>query len=230
MIGQPKTAMLNPTATAAQLFAQVAALPRLTVPAVRPLRRELSRQVKAAAPAAVLDLARAIIQQSTQPGAADLRWVAFELLHYHRPALNCLDWETLNELAATLDSWDSVDSFAAYLSGPAWRQGQIADAELHHWAASPNLWLRRAALVSTVALNNRARGGRGDVPRTLAVCRLLVADREDLVVKALSWALRQLTRHDPAAVAAFLADYQGQLAARVQREVSNKLTTGRKNP
>jgi 3-methyladenine DNA glycosylase AlkD len=43
-----------------------------------------------------------------------------------------------------------------------------------------------------------------------------VADREDLVVKALSWALRALARRDP--------------AARVIREVENKLTTGRKNP
>jgi hypothetical protein len=46
--------------------------------------------------------------------------------------------------------------------------------------------------VSTVALNVRSRGGSGDVPRTLAVCRFLVADPDDMAVKALSWALREL--------------------------------------
>jgi len=30
------------------------------------------------------------------------------------------------------------------------------------------------------------KGGPGDTPRTLAVCRVLAADHEDMVVKALS--------------------------------------------
>jgi 3-methyladenine DNA glycosylase AlkD len=68
------------------------------------------------------------------------------------------------------------------------------------------------------------------VPRTLAVCRLLVDDRDDMVVKAMSWALRELVAHDPDALWAFLAEYDDRLAARVRREVRNKLTTGLKNP
>ncbi len=79
-------------------------------------------------------------------------------------------------------------------------------------------------------LNVRSRGGRGDVPRTLAVCRLLLDDRDDMVVKAMSWALRELVVHDPDAVRAFLSETEGRLAARAGREVRNKLTTGLKNP
>jgi 3-methyladenine DNA glycosylase AlkD len=85
-------------------------------------------------------------------------------------------------------------------------------------------------LVSTVALNVRSHGGQGDVPRTLAVCRLLVDARDDMVVKALSWALRELVVHDPEAVRGFLEEYGERLAARVKREVRNKLATGLKNP
>jgi 3-methyladenine DNA glycosylase AlkD len=81
-----------------------------------------------------------------------------------------------------------------------------------------------------VALNMRSHGGPGDVPRTLAVCRLLVADHEDMVGKALSWALRELVVHDPQAVETFLQEHQEALAARVKREVRNKLATGLKNP
>jgi 3-methyladenine DNA glycosylase AlkD len=84
--------------------------------------------------------------------------------------------------------------------------------------------------VSTVALNVRSRGGTGDVPRTLAVCRLLVDDDDDMVVKAMSWALRELVVHDPDAVRAFLRAHGDALAARVKREVTNKLRTGLKNP
>jgi 3-methyladenine DNA glycosylase AlkD len=62
------------------------------------------------------------------------------------------------------------------------------------------------------------------------VCRLLIDDHDDMVVKALSWALRELVVHDPDAVSAFLSEHADVLAARVKREVRNKLTTGLKNP
>ena len=55
-------------------------------------------------------------------------------------------------------------------------------------------------------------------------------DRDDMVVKAMSWALRELVVHDPEAVQAFLDEYEDELAARVKREVKNKLQTGLKNP
>lgn len=66
--------------------------------------------------------------------------------------------------------------------------------------------------------------------RTLAVCRLLVDDRDDMVVKALSWALRAVVTHDTDAVREFLTAFNGRLAPRVKREVTNKLETGLKNP
>ena len=52
--------------------------------------------------------------------------------------------------------------------------------------------------------------------------------RDDMVVKALSWALRELSKRDPAAAAAFIRKYDARLAARVRREVTAKLETGRK--
>ena len=73
-------------------------------------------------------------------------------------------------------------------------------------------------------------GRSADIARTLAVCRMLVADRQDLVVKALSWALRELVVHDPEAVRRFLAQNEETLASRIKREVRNKLDTGLKNP
>ena len=133
-------------------------------------------------------------------------------------------------LAIGLDSWDSVDSFARTLSGPAWVRGLISDRLVDEWAASPDRWLRRAALVSTVALNRPNEGGRVDARRTLAVCGRLVADRDDMVVKALSWALRELGRQDAAPVRAFVAEHEAGLAPRVKREVGHKLRTGLKNP
>ena len=90
-------------------------------------------------------------------------------------------------------------------------------------------WQRRVGVVCTVALNVRARGGRGDPARTLAVCRRVVTDRDDMVVKALSWALRSLVEWDRDAVAEFLEAHDEDLASRIKREVRTKLRTGLKN-
>jgi 3-methyladenine DNA glycosylase AlkD len=174
----------------------------------------------------VLELALRLLQKPD----FTYRFLAYEFVSYHQAARKSLGPAEVLQLGKGLDSWYAVDTFAPYISGPAWREGQLPDSLIHEWAASPDRWWRRAALVSTVALNNRARGGRGDATRTLVVCRLLVEDRDDMVVKAMSWALRELVKHDPEAVTAFLAENEDTLAARVRREVGNKLTTGLKNP
>jgi 3-methyladenine DNA glycosylase AlkD len=108
--------------------------------------------------------------------------------------------------------------------------GQIDDDLIHKWARSEDRWWRRVALVCTVALNRPTLGGKGDVPRTLAVCKILADDKDDMVAKAMSWALRELSRHDVDAVLNFLEKYKDVLASRVKREVINKITTGLKNP
>ena len=136
----------------------------------------------------------------------------------------------MEEFGQGIDSWWTVDAFARTLVGPVWLKGQVSNDLIQHWTHSDDLWWRRAVLVSTVALNLRSYGGQGDVERTFEICRLLVNDHEDMVVKAMSWALRELVVHDADAVDQFLNEYKGALAARVQREVRNKLRTGLKNP
>ena len=209
---------------AAEIAAELRALPVRNTPNERAVRRRYSQKLRRAQPELILALARELLANYGE------RWVAYELIQAHKAAFQSLGEAELEEFGQGINSWWTVDAFARTLAGPAWRQGQVADALIHRWAHSPDLWWRRAALVSTVALNMRARGGYGDLPRTLAVCRLLVADHEDMVVKALSWALRELVAYDPEVVRAFLQEHEAVLAARVKYEVRNKLTTGLKNP
>ena len=129
-----------------------------------------------------------------------------------------------------MDNWASVDAYCWLVAGPAWLEGRLGDGTIEHWACSEDRWWRRAALVSTTALNNRSLGGRGDAARTLKICRMLAEDHDDMVVKGLSWALRELAPWDREAAAGFLEEHEGVLAARVKREVRNKLETGLKNP
>ncbi len=216
--------MGKPRDIARQINAEVSILPAPNTAAARSIRRQYSAQLRDEDPAFVMELASELVE------SYDQRWLAYEFIRFHPATFQQLGINELQIIGQGINSWDSVDAFARTLSGPAWLRGQIADESIHRWAVDDDLWWRRAALVSTVALNMRSHGGHGDVERTLTVCRMLVTDGEDMIVKAMSWALRELIPHDPTAVQAFLAEYDAELAARVKREVNNKLTTGLKNP
>jgi 3-methyladenine DNA glycosylase AlkD len=190
---------------------------------MRAVRVDLSRNLKRADPSQVIAAAMAL-------KAAGLGWFGWELIYGHKATLKAIDIAAVEALGKGMASWQETDGFGMILAGPAWLHGRIADADVKRWANSPDLWWRRAALVATTGLNNKSRGGRGDAERTLAIVAMLVDDREDMIVKAVSWALRMLTPWQPDAVAAFVAAHEGRLAARVKREVGNKLRTGFKNP
>jgi 3-methyladenine DNA glycosylase AlkD len=211
---------LDPVAVAAAIDREIRALPGRGVQPVRAVRRAWSRRLRAAPAEAVTAVAMALVDRQ--------RWVAYELVASHPGGLDRLGVEEVERLGEGMADWGSVDAFGCSVSGPAWRRGRIPDAVVHRWAASPDRWWRRTALVSTVPLNLRSRGGSGDTGRTLDICRRLAADGDDMVVKALSWALRELVVWDPEAVRRFLHDHEEVLAARVRREVRTKLETGRK--
>ena len=209
---------------AAEIDAEIRALPVPNTHSERAVRRDYSRKLRQTRPEFILDLARELF------GSYGHRWLAYELIQSHRAASRSMGEAELEEFGRGIDSWWTVDAFARTLAGPAWLRGQVPDRLIQNWARSKDPWWRRAALVSTVALNVRSQGGKGDVARTLEVCRLLADDHQDMVAKAMSWALRELVVHDPQAVREFLSGHEDVLAARVKREVRHKLAIGLKNP
>ena len=209
---------------AGEINSELVALPSRTAETMRAIRRQYSRRLAAAKSDFVVRLALRLLGQSDPL----CRYLAYELISYHRPAFESLGPDQLLRLGQGLDSWSAVDCFAYYLSGPTWREGRLPGAVIRDWTQSADRWWRRAALVSTVALSRR--GTVDDVRRTVETCAALVFDRDDMVVKALSWALRELGKKHPEEARRFLANHQRILAARVIREVENKLTTGLKNP
>jgi len=193
--------------------------------ALRKLRRSHSRALRKAPAKLVLEIGAALVA-SRAPGA---RVLGSELVLHHPTALAEIRVRDVKRLAGELASWSDVDVFACMIAGQAFRDGRVSEAEVLRWTRSRDRWWRRAALVSTVPLNVKAQGGPGDARRTLRICRALLDDPDDMVVKALSWALRALAERDPSAVRRFLEVHQNELALRALREVRNKLRTGRKS-
>ena len=103
-----------------------------------------------------------------------------------------------------------------------------------HWAlgigagAAYAVLRRRLALVGVIPIN-RGRTGVTVPDLTQALIDRVKTEREDLMVKAVSWALRELTKTHPDRVAAYVEANRDTLAALVIREVGNKLRTGLKS-
>lgn len=195
------------------------------LPKLRAVRKRLSAALKTAE-------AQDVIEASMRFGPNMGRWVGDELIANHKGAMAAMDIKALNRIGKGIASWYAVDAFGTTLAGPAWARGQISDADVIAWAKSPDLWWRRLALVATTSLNSKTRAGAkaGDAKRTLMIVRLTMDDREDMVVKAVSWALRSLATFEPKIVAAFIDEHEGRLAARAKRETRTKLRTGVKTP
>jgi 3-methyladenine DNA glycosylase AlkD len=209
-----------------ELDARLRRVRTATTPEIRAVRRALSRELRDMERRLVLALADRLVERDR---GFD-RFLAYELVTFHRQTLAGLRAADLRRLGRGMDSWGDVDTFACYVAGPVWRERQVGDAEIARWLRSKDRWWRRAAVVSTIPLNSRARGGTGDAARTLPICELALGDSDPMVVKALSWALRELAKRSPPDVERFLAENDERLPALVRREVRSKLCTGLKAP
>lgn len=104
-----------------------------------------------------------------------------------------------------VDNWDLVDSSAEYVLG-AYLLDRPRDL-LDELAASPVLWERRVAVLSTFAFLKA-----GDASTSLALAARLLDDPEDLMHKAVGWMLRETgKRVDRTLLLGFLDEHAGRM-------------------
>ena len=140
-----------------------------------------------------------------------------------------LNAQHINDLMIGLDNWASVDSYATYVSGPAWINDQLSKEDVLKWSASKDVWVRRLAIVSCVPLVRKSEGEEWKRDITLLLCKMHLADSEMIIHKAISWALRSLVRCWAQDVLDFVDANKLLFKPFVEREVVNKIKTGRKN-
>jgi len=197
----------------------------VTNPDLKQVLKELRRKYSDLDSSDWISLCKALVAT----GVFECQVLAFEMIGRDPKLLDALEYKDLSSLGRNLDNWASVDHYTVGIYGVLWGRGVVKDEHIEALLESDNFWDRRVAVVSTVALNLKSRGGKGDTARTLAVCERVVDERQDMIQKALSWALRELSKRDRNAVSLFMKRHEKRLASRVIREVSHKLDFGTKN-
>ena len=100
---------------------------------------------------------------------------------------------------AGVNNWDLVDLSASHIVGQAILDGIQSKQLLYKYAKSKKLWERRIAIIATATL---IRSGQLD--DCFKLSKMLLADKEDLMHKAVGWMLREAWKKDATRVEEFL--------------------------
>jgi len=186
------------------------------VPALRAKAAELRRAHRELPIEAVADTMDALTASRVRE---EILVGTFWLARYGRK-LVVLRWRRIAAWLKALDNWETCDQLAMGVAAPVLDADPAAARRLLPLTTARSSWTRRFALATASALNIK---GRAHVADTLAVCAPLMADPAPEVRKAVGWALRQATPHDPGAVERFLREHADAAHPTVLREGAEKL-------
>jgi len=126
-----------------------------------------------------------------------------------------------------LDNWEMTDGLGWVLALWLLAEPDTRLDYLRELITDEDVWSRRLALVATTPIN-RGHTGFTIPDLTLELVDRVKDERHPMITKAVSWALREMTKSHRDRVAAYLEENREVLARHVVREVSNKLRTGLK--
>ncbi len=120
-----------------------------------------------------------------------------------------------------VNNWDLVDVSAPHLVGHYLRDHP--NDTLTRLAASGNLWERRLAIMATFHFIKQQ-----DFDETLRIARLLLADPEDLIHKAVGWMLREVEKRETTVAEDFLQRHYRHMPRTMLRYAIERLPEARR--
>lgn len=99
-----------------------------------------------------------------------------------------------------INNWDLVDSSAEHIVGAF--LNNKSKAPLYILASSKKIWKRRIAMMSTFHFIKQ-----NGFDETLRIAKILLADEEDLIHKAVGWMLREIGKRDLSMEEGFLKEH-----------------------
>ncbi|TNY38247.1 DNA alkylation repair protein [Thermomonospora catenispora] len=183
-----------------------------------PRRRALTRRVLAGLPSPAEAELCALARSCWALPEREFQYFACDVLIRCAAVPSAGFAATLRELLTARSWWDTVDPLATRVVGALARREPAVAAVTDEWAAGPDPWLNRAALLHQLTYKEAT-----DPERLFRHCRMC-AGREDFFVrKAVGWALRRYAEVAPDAVRAFVAAEEDALSPLSVREALRNL-------
>ncbi|MBU0507695.1 DNA alkylation repair protein [bacterium] len=155
----------------------------------------------------------------------EARAMALELAARHQREFAKPHWSLFSGWLKESVGWAMIDGLCDAVIAPMLVRYPELVQKTRAWVRSRNVWLRRASLVVF------CRTVRNQLYSDEAFehAAALLADRNPMITKAVSWILRALIKHYPKRVQSFLRQHESEIAPAALREVRLKLTTGTKS-
>jgi 3-methyladenine DNA glycosylase AlkD len=156
--------------------------------------RALARRIASEHPEWSVDEAMAFANALIVDPVLEVKSIAIEVVARYRKSFrrtlltSWKRWLAKNYSA----NWATTDGICGSLIGPLFVRHPVLASKMRAWSRSPNLWVRRASMVSLIPLARR--GDRPDLVYENA--QRLQPDREDLMHKAVGWTLREAGKAD----------------------------------
>ena len=158
----------------------------------------------------------------------EARVAAAKLLTQARIAEDGAVWDLIASWVPHFDAWAIADHVC-----DAGGRRLMADPsrldEVEGWTTSENMWTKRAALVMTLGWTKQNFPKEQDLEvreRVLGWCEDYTEDKGWFIQKAIAWWLRDLSKHDPKRVAAWLAEHGPYMKSWARKEASKYLEDG----
>ncbi len=155
----------------------------------------------------------------------EARIAAAKLLTQARIRPDDAVWSLIKSWGPDFDGWAIADH--ACMAGHRRLTANPARVdEVEPWTTSPHLWTRRAALVITLPWARLPHPKPDDIAvreRVLGWAAHYVDDRKWFIQKAVAWWLRDLSKHDPDRVRAFLDEHGPRMKAFARKEAGKYL-------
>ncbi len=156
----------------------------------------------------------------------EARLAAAKLLTQARIRPDTAAWALISSWVPDFDSWAIADHAA--MAG----QRRLSAApgrldEVEAWTRSEHLWTRRAALVFTLPWTKQNHPKPNELAardRILGWAAGYVDDPEWFIQKSVAWWLRDLSKHDPARVVAFLEQYGERMKPFARKDAARHIS------
>ena len=167
----------------------------------------------------------AVADSLWQTNIHEARVTAAKLLTQARIRPDDAVWDLLQSWLPEFDAW-AVADHASMAMQKRLKADPTRLNQVEQWTKSNHMWTKRAALVATLPWTKQNHPKPKELEcrdRILGWAASYVPDREWFIQKAIAWWLRELSKHDPERVVAFLETHGANMKPFARKEAGKYL-------